>query len=173
MAGDERNRTQQGNNNAYCQDNPVSWLNWDPSPDADNLTAFVQALTKLRTSTPALRGARFPGPAGVSTPSEPTPNSGLQWFKPDGTAMTNPDWDRPESFSLTALVGDNLPNPSVLVLFNAFWEDMAFVLPSSPNGPWEIVLDTTTDTGMPASPGAGPAPATVTVRARSLVVATS
>jgi isoamylase len=66
-AGDERNRTQQGNNNAYCQDNPVSWLDWAADPAADNLTAVVRALLALRAGNAALRTARFPDPGPART----------------------------------------------------------------------------------------------------------
>ena len=86
QAGDERGRTQQGNNNAYCQDNPISWVDWTADPAADNLTAVVGKLTRLRTATATLRSPRFPEP-GSAAPSEPVADTGLTWFDPDGAPV--------------------------------------------------------------------------------------
>jgi len=91
LAGDERNRTQQGNNNAYCQDNAISWVDWSEDPSAANLTAAVRSLVSLRASVPALRAARFPEPAPPAA-DEPVADTGLAWFNPDGSPVTSQDW---------------------------------------------------------------------------------
>ena len=172
QAGDERGRTQLGNNNAYCQDNATSWLDWTDSADTAALTAFTRTLIALRNSAPVLRAARFPAPAQPCKPSEPTANTGVQWFDPDGMAMTQAGWGQPNSFPFTVLLQDTPPNPSVLVMFNAGWQDVSFTLPPSPTTTWTVAIDTT-DTGAGAVARAGAVTSPITVRARSLIVATS
>jgi glycogen operon protein len=170
MAGDERNRTQQGNNNTYCQDNALSWLDWRPDPTADSLTTFVQALTSLRADIPALRINRYPEP-GVSHAGEPVPGTGLDWFNPDGQPVTGADWDNCEGHSFGILF--SAPgSPSVAVLLNAYWGAVPFTLPSAPSGSWTLVLDTTAEDGRPASTVAAPG-TPVPVGPRSVIVATS
>jgi isoamylase len=172
MAGDERNRTQQGNNNAYCQDSELSWLDWTADPAADNLTTVARALISLRAGVPALRAARFPepGPAGAS---EPVPDTGLAWFNPDGLAVSSQDWDNPSGHSFAVVFPDAPPAPAALILFNGYWNPLRFTVPSPPSGTWTLRVDTTQEDGTPA-PGTPPAAegASVTVGPRSVVIAT-
>ena len=172
QAGDERGRTQLGNNNAYCQDNATSWLDWTDTGDTAALTAFTQALIALRSRAPVLRAARFPAPAQPPTPSEPTANTGLLWFNPDGTPMPQAGWDQWHSFAFTMLLQDTAPNPSVLVMFNAAWQDVSFTIPPPPTTSWTIAVDTA-DTGAPTLPRAGPITPPITVTARSMIIARS
>jgi isoamylase len=171
LAGDERNRTQQGNNNAYCQDNPISWVDWTADPSADNLSAVVRNLISLRSGAAALRAARFPEP-GPAEPSEPVAGTGLGWFNPDGLPVTSQDWDNPEGHSFAVLFPDVPPAPSVLVMLNAYWEPVAFTLPSPPSGAWTLNLDTLQEDGTPASGEPLGAGASITVGPRSIVIAT-
>ena len=169
MAGDEHDRTQQGNNNAYCQDNQVSWIDWTDSAAADNLTGVVRDLLALRSRADVLRAPRFPDP-GAAEPSEPVPDTGIQWFDPDGTPTTSQDWDNAEGHSFAALFGDTPPALSVLVMFNAYWDPVQFTLPAPAGGAWTLALDTTQEDG---SPAAGAPSGSITVGPRAVVIATS
>jgi glycogen operon protein len=80
LAGDERWRTQRGNNNPYCQDNPVSWVDWSPDPDAESLTAFISRLVQLRRGDRAPSWDRFYRPVDVT------------WWRPDGSRVSDQDW---------------------------------------------------------------------------------
>jgi isoamylase len=171
LAGDERNRTQQGNNNAYCQDNPTSWLDWTPSPDADNLTTIPRNLITLRASTRTLRPLRFPEP-GPAGPSEPVPGTGLAWFNPDGTPATSQDWDNPDGHSFTVILPDTPPAPSALVMLNAYWNAVQFTVPNPPSGAWIPRIDTSQEDGTVASAAPLPAGAPITIGPRSIVIAT-
>ena len=172
QAGDERGRTQLGNNNAYCQDNATSWLDWTESADTTALTAFTRALIALRSSAPVLRTARFPAPAQTWTQSEPTANTGLLWFNPDGTPMMQDGWDQSSSFAFALLLRDPASNPSVLALFNAGWQDVSFTLPPSPTTTWSVVVETS-DIGPATVPRSRAITPLFTVPARSLIIATS
>ena len=87
-AGDELGRTQQGNNNAYCQDNEISWIDWK---DVDeDLFAFVSRLVRLRRSSPVLRQEAFF--EGHEIPGLPGGTRDLAWFAPDGGQLTTADW---------------------------------------------------------------------------------
>jgi isoamylase len=172
QAGDERNRTQQGNNNAYCQDNAISWLDWTDDAEASNLTAVVRSLVALRHGTPALQAPRFPEP-GSQDPSAPVADAGLAWFNPDGSPSGSQDWDNPQGHSFTILFAGDPPAPSALALINGFWEPLTFVLPSSPSGTWTARLDTAQEDGAPATglaPGAG---SSIAVDPRAIVIATT
>jgi len=170
LAGDERNRTQQGNNNAYCQDNTISWVDWTADKSADNLTAVVRSLTSLRAGTPALRAHRFPEP-GPTGASEPVADTGLTWFNPDGSLVTSQDWDDTEGRSFAVLFADTPPEPSVLVMVNAYWEPIPFTAPSPPSGTWTVKVDTTQEDGTPTSAPVSSG-ASITAGPRSIVIAT-
>jgi isoamylase len=182
MAGDERDRTQSGNNNAYCLDTPLSWVDWTPGPDADNLTTVTRALLALRREAAGLRTARFPDP-GPATPDEPVPGTGLAWYDPDGAPVDGADWDNAEGHSFAVVFPGQPAGPAVLVLVNAYWESLPFRVPAppprtgtssslpSPGAGWTLRLDTTAEDGTPASPAALAAGASVTVGPRAVVIA--
>jgi isoamylase len=90
VAGDERWRTQHGNNNPYVQDNAVSWLDWTPSADAEDMYALVRRLVELRRSSPVLRQPAFF--EGRPVPGRDGGGKDLAWFHPDGREMTDSDW---------------------------------------------------------------------------------
>ena len=171
MAGDERGRTQQGNNNAYCQDNPISWLDWTDDPSVGNLTTVVRSLISMRTAVAALRAPRFPDP-GSAEPSSPVPDTGLAWFDPDGSPVSSQDWDNPQGHSFTVVFADAPPARSVLVAVNGYWEPLAFTLPSAPSGSWTIALDTAQEDGAPTAGAPLGAGAAINVGPRSTVIAT-
>ncbi|WP_051341342.1 glycogen debranching protein GlgX [Pseudonocardia spinosispora] len=131
-AGDERWRTQQGNNNAYCQDNPVSWLDWEPGEDASALTAFTARLLKLRRDELAPKRDRFYRPEDVT------------WWRADGEQITDDDWHDPELRTVGMLSGKEW-----LVLLHSDTEPIDFRLPDTVLVP---VLDTSRPDGEPTDP---------------------
>ncbi|MEY3124735.1 MAG: glycogen debranching enzyme GlgX [Pseudomonadota bacterium] len=140
LAGDELGHTQGGNNNAYCQDNKTSWLDWQHADHA--LTDYVAAIVHLRTSQPALRcGQWFKG------------NGDLSWFKPDASPLSATDWDDPTQRSM-AIVIDTKHTADVpsrtrwLLIFHAGSADQSFALPA---GPWCHVLNSAASMVLPAS----------------------
>ena len=136
LAGDELGQSQQGNNNAYCQDNETSWLDW---PGArPELTDFVAGLIHLRQTHAALRHARwFTGRATAGATA-----ADIAWRRPDGAAMAAPDWDDSQSRSFAGLieVTDTAEVPPLrwLLLVHASDEPQIFALPP---GRWHTVLD--------------------------------
>jgi glycogen operon protein len=147
--GDELGRTQQGNNNVYCQDNELSWIDWS-AVDSD-LLAFTRNLTALRAEHPVFRRRRFFDGYG-SGPDDPVGD--IMWLRPDGTVMTHDDWETGYARSLMAFLnGEAIPDPgprgeqivddSFLLLFHAGHEQIAFTLPPEWLGEaWAFVLDT-------------------------------
>jgi pullulanase/glycogen debranching enzyme len=118
LAGDELGRTQQGNNNAYCQDNEISWVDWGRM-DWD-LAAFVQKISALRRELPIFRAAKY--------------LHDITWLTPHGGPMSEADWSLPYGRCLGALFGDE-----VLLLLNSHDGDIPFALPE---GAWQLALDT-------------------------------
>lgn len=149
LAGDERNRTQQGNNNAYCQDNEISWLNWELDDPARELLTFVQRLIQLRHAHPALRRPRYFHNQATLTRRD------LIWWRADGQEMIGSDWQDPEFTCLGMHLdtkamnerdeqGKPVADDTFLILLNPSPQDTDFVLPSTPGtAPWEVLLDTT------------------------------
>ena len=88
--GDEIGRTQRGNNNAYCQDNELSWYDWKLDRSARELLAFVQRLIQLRREHPVLRRRRFFQGRRIRGSEV----KDLAWFRPDGKEMTDEDWNK-------------------------------------------------------------------------------
>jgi glycogen operon protein len=180
LAGDELGRSQRGNNNAYCQDNEISWIDWQSS-DAE-LLDFTRKLTSLRNDHPVLRRRGwFQGRALHGDDV-----SDISWFAPDGTEMTEAAWkvDFARSIGLFLNGADLAPaeldgvgrrNDSFLVLFNAHWDAINFVVPDGTFGKvWTLVFDTAREGDAfpegPAEPIAGGA--TYRVEGRSVVVFT-
>jgi isoamylase len=147
LAGDELSRTQQGNNNAYCQDNEVSWLDWENTDQS--LLEFTTRLIEFRSEHPVLRRRRwFQGQEIRGVPD-------IGWFKPDGEEMTDADWKTGFALSLGVFLnGQAIPNrnrlgqrivdDSFYILFNAFHEKIEFRLPKGKwGGEWRKIFDTT------------------------------
>jgi glycogen operon protein len=138
LAGDELGRTQRGNNNAYCQDNDISWVDWQLDADKERLLAFTQELIQLRKRHPALRRRTYPKPSDVA------------WLTPQGGEMTEGDWKLPFARCLgMLLLGDRvaerdasgapIEDDDLLVLVNAHHEPIDFRLPDDG---WQALLDT-------------------------------
>ncbi|HZF55092.1 MAG TPA: glycogen debranching protein GlgX [Polyangiaceae bacterium] len=151
-SGDEMGKTQRGNNNAYCQDNELSWLDWSLDERRRALLEFTQRVIALRNEQPVLRRRRFFSGGYVR-------GSGLKdivWFRPDGQEMSGADWNRPESHAIGMMLGgDAIPTldeqgeqiigDTLLVLTNAYHEPFDFMLPAIEWGEsWEVLIDTRT-----------------------------
>jgi isoamylase len=126
LGGDEMGRTQQGNNNAYCQDDEISWYDWREERRTDPLIAFTADLIRLRQSLPVLRSTHWP----VGEGDRPD----AVWFSIWGIPMTQDEWDHPASRCLSVVFdgsADNAaePGPSVLLMFNAAPESHTFTVP--------------------------------------------
>jgi isoamylase len=149
LGGDERGRTQYGNNNAWCQDNEISWYAWIDRPETGHLRDFTRRLIKLRREHPVFRRESF-------LRGEETKGSGLPdvwWFRPDGLKMTRREWQDGEPVLGMFLNGLEIPTPgtygedihddSFLVLFNAYGADRTFLLPRRRFGQrWALELST-------------------------------
>ncbi len=150
--GDELGRTQFGNNNAYCQDNEISWVRWPDDEDDGGLLTFVRDLVLLRREHPALRRRRFLHGRPVAGTYDELRD--VAWFSPDGEELTDEGLDKPmramalflngEAISEPGPRGERLVDDSFLVLLNADDCDMEFAVPLSRPGGWEVVVDTAT-----------------------------
>jgi glycogen operon protein len=173
LGGDELGRTQNGNNNAYCQDNELSWFDWDHADHA--LYEFTRRVIHLQHTHPVFQRRRwFHG-----RPLRGSGVSDIAWFRPDGGEMSDQDWQEGFAKSLAVFLNgdalretDDLGHPlrddSFLLLFNAHHEDLAFALPGASFGTgWRVALHTATpeDAGGPYAAGAA-----LAVPARALVV---
>ncbi len=148
VAGDELSRTQGGNNNAYCQDNEISWINWDKVDD--DMLQFTQKLIQLRKEHPVFCRRRwFQG--------QPIRGMGVEdiaWFLPDGSEMNEEHWNNDFAKSLAVFLngkgiptlgprGEVILDDHFYILFNAHYEKLEYTLPGEKYGPnWEIVFDT-------------------------------
>jgi isoamylase len=157
--GDELSRTQQGNNNAYCQDNELAWMPWRSD---DDLTGFVRRVSELRGDHPVFRRRRFfQGRAYGGTLDAARD---IAWLTPSAAEMTESDWHTGYARAVTVyLNGDAITEPdtrgqrvrddSFLLLLNAHSESITFRLPDESFGEqWEVVLDTATDLPAGAEP---------------------
>jgi isoamylase len=154
LAGDEMGFSQGGNNNAYCQDNETSWIDW-ASVDEDML-AFTRALIKLRSDHPILRRARF-------FKGQPVVGSGLNditWLTPEGRPMTPGDWQVPfarslafvlngEACAMDGAAGRSQRDETFFIMMNAHHEAIPYVLPPEETGQlWELLIDTSLPHGL-------------------------
>jgi glycogen operon protein len=163
LSGDERLRTQQGNNNGYCQDNELSWIPWNDSPEAVALREFVKRLLALRRESPILRRKSF-------FDGEPLPGNGIPdicWLRPDGKPKESIDWEADKPGSFAVLINGDEEGASLLLLFNARHQTRDFHFPKSPRCHWILVADTTD----PARSGErAAAPASLSLEQRSMQI---
>ncbi len=176
-AGDDIGHTQIGNNNAYCQDNPISWLNWNLQPEDRELLAFVQRVITLRKRHPIFRRKRF----FQGRPIKGANVKDVQWLHPAGHEMSEDEWRDPSIRCLGMLLsgqgldetderGRKLSDENFLVLLNAHHEDIGFTLPGScPCTRWSAWLDTSRESGLHPADTLDAA-AIYHLQARSLVV---
>ncbi len=155
LGGDEFARTQGGNNNAWCQDNEISWFDWDWDQRGRRMQAFTKRLLELRRSHAVFRRRQFlegADPEGSGLPD-------VWWFRADGRRMTKRDWNeqRTVGMFLNGLEiaapgprGERVEDDSFLMLFNAHHEDVTFMLPTRRFGArWALELTTADDEAEP------------------------
>lgn len=144
LMGDELGRTQEGNNNTYCQDNEMNWLAWQNHAEDDQAFAkFIAAIIRLRRTHPLLRQAKFPGRRSTSDAS-----LAIRWLRPDGAEMSEEDWNNSEARALALQMTEEAH--SLLFLFNAHFETVSFTLPRQPSS-WTVLIDT--ESGYAAASG--------------------
>jgi glycogen operon protein len=141
--GDEMGRTQLGDNNAYCQDNELAWVDWTDTAESGALREYVRRLTTMRREHPVFRRRRF------------LTGSGVTWYAAGGTEMTEKDWHTGYAKAIMIFLngeaitepdrrGETVRDDSFLLLINASGDDLYFVVPETFQGLWTCVLDTTT-----------------------------
>jgi glycogen operon protein len=149
--GDEANRTQGGNNNAYAQDNEITWMRWDHTEEDEALIEFTSRLIELRKAEPLLRRRRY----FRGQPDAPDALKDVAWLRPDGQEMAHEDWENPDNASLifrlsgTAInepdeLGGQIRTSSLLVIMHNTDEPLEVTLPE-PDGEtgqlaWEMVI---------------------------------
>jgi glycogen operon protein len=154
MAGDELGRTQLGNNNAYCQDNEISWVDWRLRPWQEDLLATTKQLLALRKAFPALRPSRF-----FTGDRRQDGMKDLSWFGPDGTEMTWQSWEDPHRRVLQVLLAGHLPDdePVLLILSGAATETECELPKAYSVTGYELLWDSAnerpSDPGPPVDPG--------------------
>jgi len=148
--GDELGRTQQGNNNVYCQDNELSWIDWKRAREHEVLTEFTARLAALRREHPVFRRQRF----FQGRPIRGSSIDDIAWLRPDGRHMTEQDWNSGRNSSIAIFlngrgipdrneIGERIVDDSFLLLVNAHHEQSTFTLPPASYGrTWEVVIDT-------------------------------
>lgn len=139
--GDEMGRTQKGNNNAYCQDNEISWTNWDLTSEEEDFLHFVQKLAAIRHSQPVLRRRKFfKGQVLEASQEGHNQIKDIVWLNPDGTEMNEKDWTDTKRLNFGVLFegstiddtdedGRPIVGNTLLLLCNANWEDISYALP--------------------------------------------
>ena len=149
LGGDEIGRTQGGNNNAYCQDNEISWYDWELDDGHRQLLAFTRRLIALRQRHPALRRQKFfQGRAIFGAEIRD-----IAWFRPDGHEMSEEEWSRGWARSLGMRLGGSslgeldargepVVDDNLLLIINAHHETVRFRLPQAEGGDWELLIDT-------------------------------
>ena len=148
LAGDERNRSQRGNNNAYCQDNPMNWIDWQADADAKALIEFTQRLIQLRSLHPVLRRSWY---LHGKYRSLSTDLPDVSWLNSSAELMSEADWHIPGGgFVALQLMGDAIPpdvnvqpSDSLLLVFNGGTSDVLFPLSSRclAGEQWYLELD--------------------------------
>lgn len=175
--GDEVARTQQGNNNAYCQDNAISWTNWDLDDSQKDLLEFVSKLIHLRLEHPVLHRRRFFTGREPGDPDDKIPQ--VEWMDHTGSIMDMEDWSNTHAFSVmiylngsdipeTDWYGNQMVDNNFILIFNAHYEPIMFTLPDERYGKkWRLVVDTHNPKGPELNYEAGFA---ITAQSRSFLL---
>jgi glycogen operon protein len=157
LAGDEFRRTQGGNNNAYCQDNEISWLNWDLDDAAQRMLSFTRWLVQIRTDHPMLHRRRFFQGRSIH-------GSGIRdiiWLRPDGGEMDEEEWNNGLVRCLGMMLngqemddwderGEPVRDDILILLLNAYHDTIPFKLPGrSRDKSWTLLIDTSLDASEP------------------------
>ncbi len=178
LAGDEIGNSQSGNNNAYCQDNPIGWIDWTLDDERTALLRFVQRLIAIRRKHPAFRRRDF----FQGKPLHGSASKDIAWLKPDGAEMTEEEWNQDFARCLGVFLGGDAPverdergqpvtDQNFVVLFNAHHDDIAFTLPPCQEPcQWLQIVDTYDDGDTDSEPRVYRGLTQYPLRGRSLAV---
>jgi isoamylase len=176
LAGDEFARTQHGNNNAYCQDSEISWINWQLDQDAKGLLEFTKEIVQLRKDYPALRRSRFL----TGQRDEELDLRDLTWINANGGEMKNEHWQDGNTKSLGMLVDGRTQktgikkrsnDASILLIMNSYEDVVDFTLPDLAEGAqWNLLVDTNQAVTAPAKNSNFPVGSVYQVTGRSLLL---
>ena len=160
LGGDEFGRTQNGNNNAYCQDNELSWLNWEKRDEKQNaLFEFTRQLVQLRHRHPVFRRPKFFQGRRIRG----SEIKDVMWFNPGGNEMSEEDWSLPfarclgmmlsgDTIDVLNFQGEPIRDDTFLFLINAHYETISFLLPGQEHIEWQLLIDMATESGFLAEP---------------------
>jgi isoamylase len=159
LGGDEFGRTQHGNNNAYCQDNEISWLKWERDEKQNQLLEFTRKLIQLRRDHPVFRRPKFFRGRRIRE----SEIKDVMWFNPGGEEMSEEEWNSPFVRCLGMLLsgdaadvlnfqGEPVRDDTFLLLINAHHEPIPFLLPGEEHLEWELILDTMNEDGFLREP---------------------
>src|SRR5438270_3537135 len=158
--GDEFGRTQNGNNNAYCQDNEISWLNWQKRDEKQKaLLEFTREMIQLRRDHPVFRRPKFFQGRRIRG----SEIKDVMWFNPGGNEMSDEEWASPfarclgmllsgDTIDVLSFTGEPIRDDTFLFLINAHYEPIPFLVPGQEHLEWQLFLDTATDEGFLAEP---------------------
>ncbi len=164
LGGDEFGRTQNGNNNAYCQDNELSWFHWEKWDENQKaLFEFTRRLIQLRRQHPVFRRPKFFQGRRIRG----SEIKDVMWFNPGGNEMSEKDWSLPlarclgmmlsgDTIDVLSFQGEPIRDDTFLFLMNAHYETISFLLPGQENIEWQLLLDTATESGFLAEPKSFP-----------------
>ena len=164
LGGDEFGRTQNGNNNAYCQDNELSWFHWEKWDEKQKaLFEFTRRLIQLRHQHPVFRRPKFFQGRRIRG----SEIKDVMWFNPGGNEMSEKDWSLPlarclgmmlsgDTIDVLGFQGEPIRDDTFLFLMNAHYETISFLLPGQENIEWQLLLDTATESGFLAEPKSFP-----------------
>ncbi|MGC8516065.1 MAG: glycogen debranching protein GlgX [Thermoplasmata archaeon] len=145
LGGDEILRTQRGNNNAYCQDNEVSWYNWRYKGNAEEMMSFLKRLISLRTTTPCLRRKEFFSGDVIAE----TGTKDVHWFNSSGNAVGYSEWTDPNFKAFSVYISgldseshpDKAVSPSIHLFFNASRNSVVFSISDEVEDRWEMIIN--------------------------------
>jgi len=157
--GDEWGRTQNGNNNAYCQDNEISWFNWERDEKQNQFVEFTRKLIRLRKDHPVFRRPKFFQGRRIRG----SETRDVMWFNPGGSEMSEEEWTSPfvrclgmllsgDTMDVLNFEGEPIRDDTFLLLINAHYEPIPFVLPGQEHIEWQLVLDTMDPNGFLMEP---------------------
>ena len=160
LGGDEWGRTQKGNNNAYCQDNEISLFDWNRDEKQNQFLEFTRKLISFREAHPVFRRPKFFQGRRIRA----SETRDVMWFNPGGSQMSEEDWASPfvrcigmllsgDASDVLNFEGEPVHDDTFLLLINAHYEPIPFVLPGQENLEWQSILDTTDPNGFLAQPG--------------------
>ena len=155
LGGDEFGRSQNGNNNAYCQDNEISWINWQRDEKQNQLLNFTKKLIQLRKDHPVFRRPKFFQGRRIRG----SEIKDVMWFNPGGNEISEEEWASPfvrclgmllsgDTMDVLTFEGEPIRDDTFLLLINAHYEPISFVLPGQEHLGWELILDTRDEDGL-------------------------